>query len=320
MNKYFTLRRFCPCCKSTNSTTLRKVAYTESPIKDHLESFYSPIGGVEFEYLEGADYILKECNECGLIYQKEIPNEFLMYKLYDCWIDSEKVMKRLQSREGVRHFLWVASEIANVIKYLDIEPHKLNFLDFGMGRGNWCMIAKGMGCDVAGFELSQVWIDNAKKAGIKVVSWEDIPRQQYDFINAEQVFEHIPNAIETLVHLSRSLKPNGIIRISTPSGWDIKKRLKIWNWEAIRDSKDCLLSVAPLQHINCYNYDVLVKMGQKVDLEAVEIPKQFTITEKKIKNLKNRVKVIIRPFYNSLKRRADDPKKGSKVFFRNPIL
>ena len=52
MNEYFTVRESCPCCKSINSTTLYKVGYTKSPIKEYLDLFYSPQGGVEYEYLE----------------------------------------------------------------------------------------------------------------------------------------------------------------------------------------------------------------------------------------------------------------------------
>jgi hypothetical protein len=182
MNEYFSVRQSCPCCKSTSNTTLCQIGYTESPIKEYLDSFYSPIGiGVEFEYLEGGYYILNECRDCGLIYQEEVSDDFLMHKLYEQWLDPMVILERHNNGRDARHFLWVAREIANVIQYFDAVSGQLKFFDFGMGWGKWCFVAKGFGCDVYGTELSQVRIDYANASGIKVISWEEIPDHQFDF-------------------------------------------------------------------------------------------------------------------------------------------
>jgi hypothetical protein len=44
-------------------------------------------GGVEFEYLQGARFVLQQCRTCGLIFQGQIGNDVLMHKLYEEWID-----------------------------------------------------------------------------------------------------------------------------------------------------------------------------------------------------------------------------------------
>jgi 2-polyprenyl-3-methyl-5-hydroxy-6-metoxy-1,4-benzoquinol methylase len=285
-------------------------------MKEYLDSFYSPLGeGVEFEYLQGSYYILNECKDCGLIYQEEIPNEFLMLKLYEQWIDPQVILEEHKNNRNARHFVWVAKEIANVIQYFDTIPGQLKFLDLGMGWGEWCLMAKGLGCDVYGTEISQARIDYAKASGIKVVSWEEIPNHQFDFINTEQVFEHLADPLETLVHLKRALKPDGVIRINVPNGWDIKRRLEIWDWKAPVGSENSLNLVAPFQHINCYTYEVLVKMGQRAGLEVVVIPDQFKTT-----CLEDRVKAITKRYYNRLRHgRRRRRGKGTRLFFRNSI-
>lgn len=316
MNENFSIRQPCPCCKSTSSTTLCKVGYTESPLKEYLDSFYSPIGGVEFEYLAKSYYILDECQDCGLIYQKEIPNEFLMFKLYEQWMKPERSLERYKNRHDAKYFAWVAREIARVIQYLDVMPSQVKFLDFGLGWGNWCLIAKGFGCDVYGTELSQVRIDRARASGIKIISWEEILNHQFDFINAEQLFEHLADPLETLVYLKQALSPDGIIRVNVPHGWDIKRRLEIWDWQAPRESENSLNPVAPLQHINCYTYEVLVKMGQRAGLEAMVIPSiqpWKTCLEDRIKAVAERCYNLVRP--GRRRRRGKNP----RVFFRNPI-
>jgi len=55
---FFIKRVFCPACNSKNSIELCNFSYTEAPIKDYLESFCYPQGGVDFEYLEDVNYVL----------------------------------------------------------------------------------------------------------------------------------------------------------------------------------------------------------------------------------------------------------------------
>ena len=74
INQYFISRDKCPACKSDRIREIYTNPFDESPIKGYLEAFYSPQGGVEFEYLKGSDYSLYECDTCGLIFQRNIPN------------------------------------------------------------------------------------------------------------------------------------------------------------------------------------------------------------------------------------------------------
>ena len=107
MNQHFSARLSCPCCKSTGSNTLCKVGYTESPVREYLESFYPPLRtGAEFAYVEGSDYILDECNHCGLIYQREVPNDRVMFKLYEEWLDPKRAV--LIFSRGLGQAVWVA--------------------------------------------------------------------------------------------------------------------------------------------------------------------------------------------------------------------
>jgi SAM-dependent methyltransferase len=85
-----------------------------------------------------------------------------------------------------------------------------------------------------------------------VITWDDIPKYRFDFINTEQVFEHIPEPLETLRHLIKSLETNGIIKISVPTANDVDRRLKIMDWEAPIDSRNSLDPVTPLEHINYF--------------------------------------------------------------------
>jgi len=77
-NPNFIIRAECPACASENLRTIYQSPFDEPPIRDYLEEFYSPQGGVEFEFLQGAIYCLYKCDVCGLHFQKEIPDNNLM--------------------------------------------------------------------------------------------------------------------------------------------------------------------------------------------------------------------------------------------------
>lgn len=227
---------------------------------------------VESEYLEGANYILCECDVCRLIFQGDIPNDGLMERIYEHWIDPHKVFCQHEEQDDLAYYSQYAQEIMQVMAYLGRTPASLSFFDFGMGWGKWALMAKAFGCDSYGAELSLDRVEYARTNGIKVLDWDEIPRHQFDFINTEQVFEHIPHPLEALRHLRKALKPDGILKISVPSAHGMERRLRTMDWKAPKGSRNSLNPVAPLEHINCYQSMSLRKMASEAKMEEVFIP------------------------------------------------
>ena len=271
-NPWFISRNECPACRSSDYKVIYQNPYTENLIKDYLIDFYSPQGMVEFEYLEGALYVLCDCNVCGLIFQRDVPKEPLMLRLYEYWIDSGKVFNQGLQGDNLDYYSAYAQELMYIISHFGKVPSALNFFDFGMGWGKWALMAKAFGCNSYGTELSPERIEHAKSNGIKIVTWDEIPQHRFDFINTEQVFEHISEPLQTLSHLQKALKPEGILKISVPTANDIERRLKLMDWKAAKDSKNSLNPVAPLEHINYFRRSSLMKMASKLGMAEVFIP------------------------------------------------
>jgi len=150
----FNRRNKCPVCASDRFRIIYKNKYDNNPLKNYLVDFYSSQGMVEFEYLEGVSYILCECDDCGLIFQRDIPNDILMERLYEHWIDPQKAFSSHQQKGGLGYYSYYAQEIMQIIAYTGKQPSSLCFFDFGMGWGKWALMAKAFGCDVYGAELS----------------------------------------------------------------------------------------------------------------------------------------------------------------------
>lgn len=290
----FLIRESCPACGSTSSKTLLRKKFTESPLSDYLETFYRGQGTIDMSLLESGDYVLNACNACGLVYQKEIPNDDLMYVLYEKWIDPE-IARKLHESYSTSYYMKQLSELGNIILTLGDKPKELKCLDFGMGWGLWCRMARGFGCNVYGVELSQSRIEYAESWGISVLTYADIEKQKFDFINTEQVFEHIPNPFETLSYLKGALSKSGIIKVSVPDGWKIKSKINSGRLPRPDHFRDSLIAVQPLEHINSFDHKSLVKMGEKAGLRVLEVPQHYSCSVLEL------IKSRVRPIYHSLR-------------------
>jgi len=310
-NSFFIRRELCPACRSKDHSTLYSCSYSDPSLREYLQSFYAPQGKIQFEYLCGATYVLEECDDCGLVFQREIPNDFLMTKLYEEWIDPGIALEKHVETTSLDHYSGYAREIMMLIAYFKTVPSEMRLLDFGMGWGRWCMMANAFGCDSCGTELSETRIEYAKSHGVKVLKWEEVTGHRFDVINLEQVLEHIPEPLETLRYLRGALKRQGLAKVSVPDGGDIKERLKICDWTAPKGSKKSLNAVSPLEHINCFNRRAITRMADIAGFEIVEIP--FSIQCAYSTNwrlLKPALKNILRPLYRSVLHR------GTYVFLR----
>jgi len=310
-NPRFERRNECPVCASGRFRTIYQSRYDESPVKDFLWDLYLPQGMVEFEYLNGATYTLCECGICGLIFQRDIPNDILMERLYEHWINPQKDFRRHQ-KEGIGYYSYFAQEIMKIISYFKKVPSSLSFLDFGMGWGDWALMAKALGCNSYGTELSAERIKHARSNGIKVITWNEIPQHCFDFINIEQVLEHLPEPLNTLRYLKSALKTEGLIKVSVPTAINIKQRLKIMDWKALRGTRNSLIPVAPLEHINFFTRKSLLMMAAEAGMKEVVIPMRLHY---KYMTLWSGTKWIAKSLINPISRNI--LKSQNYVFFRN---
>lgn len=312
--QWFECRSECPACTSNRFNVVYQNSYHLGPIRDYLVDFYSFKNTEPFEYLKEASYVLCECEVCGLFFQRDIPNGSLLKLIYEQWIDPEIALNRYQEQGRFGHNPNNEKEICQVIAYLGKAPASLCFFDFGMGWGAWARMAKDFGCDSYGTDLSLERIKYAESKGVKVIQLDEIPHHCFDFINTEQVFEHLAEPLQTLRNLKSALKSDGIIKIGVPSAKNIQQRLRKMDWKAPKGAKNSLNSVAPLEHINCFAGVSLVKMAHEAGLEEVFVPEivkykhlaDWSGTKKIEKN-------ILLPIYRNLIRKQ----KHNYIFLRH---
>lgn len=289
------LRKTCPSCSLDNFQSLYSCAYAD--LKDYITNSYT--GVVDYKPLENETFCVNKCLNCGLIYQQYIPDDELLGELYDKWIDPVRAKKRHFSNVDLQHRLNLCRDVSTLVNYFNRSPSDIKVFDFGMGWGQWCSMAHALGCDSYGGELSKERIDYAISHGIKVVEWDDIPGMKFDFINTEQVFEHLTQPLEVFAHLKKGLNSGGLIRISVPNGRNIEKHIKKIDWSKLDKNAGMFNPIYPLEHVNCFTHESLVNLADQVGLEQLFIPMRT--------KLRNYIK------HNSIKGNIDSLLRMTKV-------
>lgn len=256
-------RTSCPICGEISGKSLLSLPYSDARIFRYLSSHYA--GRWQPERLNGHFYTVVLCRTCGLIYQKTIPNGPLLKDIYDTWIPGE-AKDRLRKRYTLEDYVYLASQVHWLILNAGMRPSELKVLDFGMGWAEWTNMARAYGCNAFGAELSEERIAHAKAIGIPIVDWESIPGSGFDFINTEQVFEHLIDPVGVLKHLVSGLGRGGLIKISVPDGSRVRSLIS--GLDRIDKFKQgILMPVHPLEHINCFRHQSLLRLARAAGLE-----------------------------------------------------
>ncbi|MBX3057494.1 MAG: class I SAM-dependent methyltransferase [Anaerolineae bacterium] len=260
----FEYRSICDICGSEQAEILLSLHFTDPLVWNFLANYYE--NKIDRQVLIDTKYELVKCRQCGFIWQPYILNSEGMDMLYNQWISAEQSKIKKQEAD-IALYSGYARQVELIAYLLKKKPSNIDILDFGMGWGYWCMMAKAFGYKVAGAEISLERIAYAQNNGVEVI--EDITQvgeRRFDFINAEQVFEHINQPLYTLNILVGLLKKDGIIRLSVPNGQGIESAVKKVKWRPIHDA------VHPLEHINCFTNKTLMRMAGLAGLVPIQQP------------------------------------------------
>jgi 2-polyprenyl-3-methyl-5-hydroxy-6-metoxy-1,4-benzoquinol methylase len=293
---YFFTRLACPVCSSNHLRQLCDVPYIQGELQAYLRQAYGEI--IDFSCLQNSSYSLMQCQECSLFFQKTVPTPKLMDILYNEWISSGQVSP---PKQNLDYYSLYAQDILQVFAFLRKPPATLEVFDFGMGWGRWLLMAKAFGCNVYGSDLSEQRLHHARSNSITPLTWDEIPAYQFDFINSDQVFEHLEDPKGTLAHLAKALKPGGIIKICVPNSSGIRYRLHQMDWAAPKGSLRSLNPVAPLEHINCFTRKAMLKLAEDALLQEVKIPLKIQYQYVTTWNSSKRIaRNLIMPLYRNV--------------------
>jgi 2-polyprenyl-3-methyl-5-hydroxy-6-metoxy-1,4-benzoquinol methylase len=174
-----------------------------------------------------------------------------MSYLYDHLINPENSFKKRFNYPQI-FFRNLSREMAFNYSLIRKKPSEIKLLDLGMGWGQWANMAKGFGGQVFVAEISEERKLMAKEMGLGVTDINNTDLK-FDFVNLDQVLEHLANPEEVIKKISSLMCTKGIIKIEVPNGKDQIKSLLNKNWKPKKDS------LHPLEHINSFSPSSLIK-------------------------------------------------------------
>ncbi len=257
---HFISRAACPICGKAEGKILVEKSLDTPEISAYLKNYY----GGTVPALQGV-YRLVQCAACGSLYQREILDDAGMDALYEAWIRAEgSFQKKLTAPLAVR--VGYARQTMQIVKAVRKSPHEIRVLDFGMGWGTWLLMVKAFGMQAEGLEVSPSRVAYAQTNGLKVVTPADISPESYDFINAEQVFEHLSDPAAVLQSCHAWLKPRGILRIAVPNGAATPQKIEGGTWSIGE------MPTIPLEHINTFTPASLRTFGERNGFRVIHPP------------------------------------------------
>lgn len=268
-------RRACPACECELGATLHDVSYADPQVLKFLHTYYfhPELETIE-RYVRGGRLTLIKCGGCGLVYQREIPDPDFMLELYENWILEGDHLSPMANPMPIEHYTYLASEVMHLLaeqRAIVGSDRRLQVLDFGMGWSAWLKMARALGAEVWGAELSRSKVIYAESIGIPVLTLKEIAAHRFDLIGAEQVLEHVPKPAPLLRLLVGALEPTGYIKISVPPGGSVQRVLSGWRWEHAVERVEDLMPVQPLEHINCFSRRSLDTLARRHGLVRAPI-------------------------------------------------
>ena len=256
-------RKTCPICSGSNTENLCELAFTDDRLQAYVDRFYHR--RVDYTLLKTITYRVVRCRQCDFIYQQEVLDDMGMVALYGDWVDHEQSLGKKRNAKTAL-FRQYSGQIQTLQRLFPGPPEKTRILEYGMGWGYWCRMAQAHGFEVSGYEISARRCEHAKSMGLDVI--DELPplRQNFDFIFSNQVFEHLPDPLATLVSLSQRLATGGVIYIRVPDGRGVVRSLRQRGWSPDLDA------IHPLEHINCFTRSTLIRLAAAAGLKPFNPP------------------------------------------------
>lgn len=218
-----------------------------------------------------ARFEIRHCRDCDFSFQTVVPTGTEVIDLYSLHPDSEVIDDEI-ARQKLHWFSHVAEEVL-VMRQM-VRNNRPWVLDFGCNWGKWASMALAYGCRVDAVEVNPTTAQFCAARGIQIVDADALTPGRYDFINVDQVMEHIANPLDLAQRLTGALAPGGYIKWSTPRDDYLLKELVGSDQESVARILNSrrIDALEPLIHINLFSNRALNALATRVGLRSVSLP------------------------------------------------
>ena len=209
-------------------------------------------------------------------------------------------------------FMHLTNEITKILNILNTRFKEINLLDIGCGDGAFIesisayFKVNAYVSDIAGVRLvrtKEKLGDNVKEYFLDDICNSKLKSNYFQFVNSDQVIEHVPDDKRMIKEIKRILKKDGFFRVSSI----YKKR---WAWYFYRCNGKWVLDPTHLREYSSINQfkNLFLMNGLKI-LELQTKNTNYPIIDfflrtlnikktNKIINIFRRIKILIPGYYN----------------------
>jgi 2-polyprenyl-3-methyl-5-hydroxy-6-metoxy-1,4-benzoquinol methylase len=182
------------------------------------------------------EFLVVECNSCGLVYLLNPPDESVIYEDYYQIEFKGTDYRENSSFSHLREIFEINKQRTDLIKEITKGKTGFSLLDIGCGSGLFLKSCKDEGINGEGIDVSNTALGFARNEfGLSVynkrVEGLIADYRKYDIITLWHVLEHFLEPIDELQKIKELLTPNGILLIEVPNLRSIKFRLSGKKWK-----------------------------------------------------------------------------------------
>ena len=216
-------------------------------------------------------YEIRYCVESDFYFQAWVMSTDELGSWYSPPADPSFFMAEI----GKQKLHWFAHQTEEILVLRQLCPAQVPVvLDFGCNWGKWASMALAHGCEVYGVDVNRAAAEFCSSRGIKMISFEEMRGLQFDFINVDQVLEHLSEPLLVARHLAACVKIGGFLKFSTPNNPKLPQQLRA----AQQSGDDSVLdvrtldSLLPLEHVNLFHDRSLKILARQIGLQPYRLP------------------------------------------------
>lgn len=252
----------CPACGGHRTEVVASLDAERTP--RFVEFDRRKYGGLLAGWVDSVPPIVLRCPSCGHCWYQHQPEPEQLGRMYAAGRPLAAGAKPTREpsqamREEMRRLRRLANGTVGTV----------TLLDYGSGLGRWARAATTEGFRVTAFEPSMERGAEAEAPFELVHSIEDLGTRRFDAIQLEQVLEHVPDPLETLVRLRQHCSEQTVVRITVPNLLRDPDGQGVWaSWPFDGQTPHVL---APFEHLHGFTPDSLDALTRRAGYRPITV-------------------------------------------------
>ena len=197
--------------------------------------------------------------------------------VYGAWADAEQARRFEQAHVAGKHDrravrVQMAKLALRLERLADQGARPLRLLDFGCGDGLFLGVAKAMGADATGIDVSASRTHAARSDGLRILpdlaTLDGEGGAPLDAVVLSQVLEHVADPLALLRALRRRLRDGGILFVAVPNAHGVSIPRNFHEFTLVQ----------PIEHMNAFSPATLRNIGRRAGFVPLRRPSAFVTT------------------------------------------